>query len=174
MSLCASEQSLTEGVWPDTGDIDTWHLELHKFFRQTRKGGSVEAWRLTRGSRSSFAWQRRLPEEKVESELHRDRGSRSTGDVLPTDCLVTGRQVASEDDLLRFLTRVWWCRAPMPERGETFRGITLFIWDYWGCKQTPTGGGYFPALYFKQPTHLPRGWGSQCESPSLVCVGCLQ
>lgn len=140
MSLCASEQSLTEGVWTDTRDIDTWHLELHKFFRQTRKGGSVEAWRLTRGSCSSFAWQRQLPEEKMESEQRRDWGSRSRGDVLPTECLVTGRQVASEDDLLRFLTRVWWCRGLMPERGETFRGITLFVWDYWGCKQTPTGG----------------------------------
>lgn len=83
MSLRTAMQTLTEGVRDNMNDIDTWHLELHKFFRHTRNGGRVEAWRLAGGSRSSsFAWQRRLPEEKMESKLRRSGGSCARGDVL--------------------------------------------------------------------------------------------
>lgn len=83
MSPRSPMQTLTEGARDNMKDIDTWHLELHKFFRPTWNGGRLEAWRLAWGSRSSsFAWQRWLPEAKMESKRHRSGGSCATGDVF--------------------------------------------------------------------------------------------
>lgn len=149
MSPRTSKQTLTEGSTRQHQRYRHMTFRITQVFPSYLERRQCLGMTLAWGSRSSFAWQRRLPEEKMESKLHRNWGSCARGDVF-THRLSGYR----ETSLRQRIFCVFWtgsddAGASCLKGRKQFGRISMFVWDYWGRKQTP-------ARWDVSTTHLPH------------------